>query len=185
MWPIIEFLGSPEFLVWIIITILSLLYRKLIERFFRKNTVIKDANNTIEKLRTIKYKSIDEQKKFLRAKNDSGNDFINVVVSIILFVVFFKYIFIPRMPNIYVGLGTVFFVALVMALINSLMYPRKARDYQLIISLYRFVYGGTLFLYLHFISVEYPLILILFIIILLIGFEPLILWIKNVLGWRK
>lgn len=178
---ILNFMISPEFITWIVITILFVKYNKIKEKFFAKNTVIKDANNKIKELKKVKYKSIDEQKDYLRAKNDSGKDFINVVVSMLLFIIFFRYIFIPRMPNIYIGLGTVIIVSMVVALINSSMYSKPQQQYQFITSFIGFIYSGTLFLYIYFIEVLYPIILIICMILILIFMESLWGKIKKIL----
>lgn len=164
-----QFLGSIELWSWIIFSVFILLLHKAKERFF--NNMVGTASAKVKALKKVYRKSLDEQKDYVRAKTDSGKDFVNVVVSLFLFLAVFRFLFIPRMSSFVMSLVVGVVLALFLSWIAAMMFPEHVKEYHIINTFINFLFGVVLLSYLRFIYIPYSIILIVITILIMILFE--------------
>jgi hypothetical protein len=159
-----------ETIVWLIISILMALLSDIGQKYFTtKNIVLKEQVQELEDIKAVKYKTLDDQMKYVRGRSDMGKDFVTTIASAMVFLLGFYMLIYPRIPNLYIGLGIVFVLSIIFAWINTkLTKSEKFFDYHFITSFISYIYTGTFLIYVKFIETIHPIILLICGIIVMI-----------------
>lgn len=143
------------------------------KHFMKNRSFFKDTQVLIDTKQ--KYvKTIDEQKNYLRAKNNLGRDFITIVFSIFTFYLAFIFLVYPKLPDMLIGV----FVVIIFSGIFSIIYAKfmvtdKHVRYNIINAFSNYLYTGLFLVYIKFGHAIHPLVLIIISIILMVGINYL------------
>lgn len=155
------------FSIVIVFTIISLIINML---FKQKTKGLQSQIDEQEQIKSVKYKSIDEQKTYLQNKTDLGKDFIYMVLSIMIFFIGFRILIYPLINNILIGiLSSVLFGGLFGFFMAEYVYPKKYFYKNFVNNSLNVSFIGLFMVYMKFLDVLHPLLMISGTIIIMIG----------------
>lgn len=159
------------FVFTIVFTIISFIKQKI---FLKYDKSFNKDNKTILKTRTKHIKTIDEQKKYIRAKSNLGKDFVTMVFSIFTFYVAFIWLIYPHITTFNIGIIVVLIYSAVFSAIYAKLLIGKNMLYHIINSFINYLYTGSFLLFIKFVYHGPSLLLLLASILLMIGISYLL-----------
>lgn len=158
-------------LTWFSITIVFTLISIAVNMLFKKNNPgLQKQMDEQDQIKTVKFKSIDEQKTYLQNKSDLGKDFIYMVLSIIVFFVGFRILIYPLINNILIGiLASVLFGGLFGFFMAEYVYPKKYFYKNFVNMGLNVSFIGLFMTYLKFMDTLHPLLMVAGTLIIMIG----------------
>lgn len=165
-------------ILWLIITMLFMLSSLIVNKLFKSNDKRIDVQEKEqEKIKMIKYKTLDEQKKYLQNKADLGKDFIYMVLNLMIFFLVFRLLIYPRIPNLLIGvISSIIFAAVFAYITAEYVYPKKYFAKNFVNTLMSISFMGSFLSYMKFVDTIHPLIMLALMIILMVGIS----WV-----WKK
>ena len=163
-----------ELIVWTIFVVFIVLMNTLKTKHFSKiPEYVKLTNNYISmKDKPSKSKTMADKMDYVRQKTDTGNDFMSMILSIVMFVAVFTTLIYSRIPNIYVGLGVVLVFSLVFAfIVAKLQFKGLVFEYTVIDRFINYTFITTLMVYLRFVDHIHPILFIIYSIIIMFLFS--------------
>lgn len=165
------------------VTFVVFLISLLVSAWFRwDNDDLSSQLIELEDLKKKKFKTVDEQMIYLRNKNDTGNDFLLVIIPIFFYVLIFQFLVLPNINVMARGILAALVVGSTSsALVSYFVLSRKYffKNYWNFFLNYFFI--GFFICYLKFFDTWNPLIMFLCIISLMI----LISFIWKKIKWRN
>jgi len=144
------------------------------KQFLKNKSFLKDTQ-VLVKTKQKYVKTINEQKNYLRAKNNLGRDFITIVFSIMVFYLIFIFLIYPHLPSMVIGVLVVILFSIIFAFIYAkFMVTDKHIRYNMINAFSNYLYTGLFLVYIKFGNAVHPLILIIVSIALMIGINYLL-----------
>lgn len=140
------------------------------ERLFSKNDkTLSNAKATIRKVREKHIKTVNEQKKYVRARSTTGNDFILMVFSLIFFYAGFVYMIYPRLETLRAGIISVLIFGIAFAFVFAKFISNsKVLWYTFITATLNYMYAGYLLIFIKFFDTISNILLIITSIAILI-----------------
>lgn len=165
---------------WWIGTIIYTLISMFKEKLFDKNIALSKDKNIIIKTKEKYIKTVKQQKDYIRAKSNLGQDFIIMVFSIIIFYIAFITLLYPRIPNIGVGI----IVVIIFSAIFSFIYTKYLTNsvhfwHNMINAFMNKAYVGFFLIYIKFFHTIHPLFLLLGSIAIMLGINYFAGWING------
>lgn len=155
---------------WLVITLIFITSTLTINKLFRyKDKRIDKQTKELERIKKIKFKSILDQKNYLRTKTDLGQDFIYGVINLMLFFIGFRLLILPRIQSVLIGvISAVIFASLFAYFTASYILPKKYFTKNFVSTLLSISYVGSFIVYLKFFKTINVLILAVLMIIVMI-----------------
>lgn len=123
-----------------------------------------------DRIKQIKFKTIKDQKTYLRNKSDLGRDFIYTVISIFLFFILFRLLIYPHLPNLLSGIiGSIGFGIVFGAIMAVWVLPQKYFWKNFTTTTLNISFIGSFASYLKFVKTIHPLIIVALTIVLMIS----------------
>jgi hypothetical protein len=156
---------------WLGISFVFVLISLLINKFFRETDKrINTQMDENERIKKIKYKSLDDQKTYLKNKTDLGKDFIYMVLTIMLFYLGFRLLILPRIPGFWIGIiCAVLFASLFAYFMAEYVYPEKYFVKNFVNKFLNILFIGSFASYVKFFETIHVLLLVLFMLIIMIS----------------
>lgn len=156
---------------WLGASLVFMLVSLLINKLFRDTDKRLDAqSDENERIKKIKYKSLEDQKTYLKNKTDLGKDFIYMILNIMIFFLIYRLIILPRIPSLLIGIiSAVIFAGLFAYFMAEYIYPKKYFAKNFINTLLSISFIGVFTAYVKFLDTIHPLLLVLLMIIVMLG----------------
>jgi len=149
-----------EILAWILFSIFIAYLGSLKVKFFNKDRKLKKTLQTIKELKVKTHKGLEDQKEYVRQKSDAGMDFTNTAAAIVVFILLFIFLLLPRINSLAMGLILSLSLSIVAAWGISFMRPAY-QDYAIIDTFIAYLYASTFLIYVKFFETPHPLILLI------------------------
>ena len=154
------------------------------EKLFMQDKSFSKDKQVLVKTKNIYIKTVKQQKDYIRAKSDLGQDFVTMVVSIIIFYLAFTTFLYRHIKVFYIGV----IIVIVFAALFSYIYTKyflngKHFIYNMSNSFMNKLYVGVFLVYIKFFGTIYPLLLLIGSIIIMLGTNYFLEW-MNIRKWR-
>lgn len=155
-----------ETLFWIALTVFFAWVGMRKERFFKDQT--SHATIRMSETKGKKYKTVEEQMEYVRDRANFGQDYVNVALGIVAYILIFYLIIYPNITDLQSGLLIVPFFALAFAYVSSrYIHPKEYFQYQFTTSFLNYFQVSLFFVYVRFINTIHPLLLLLLSILIM------------------
>lgn len=170
-------------LYWLGASLVFMLISLLVTKLFRdKDERINIQTMENERIKKIKYKSLEDQKTYLKNKTDLGKDFIYMILNIMIFFLIYRLLILPRIPSLLIGIiSAVIFAGLFAYFMAEYIFPKKYFAKNVVTTLLNISFIGIFTAYVKFLDTIHPLLLVLLMVALMLGVG----WIWNKLEDKK